>query len=616
MPNIQDIEVKEQVRQATDIVELIGSYLPLERVGRLYKALCPWHPDTRPSLTVNPDRQSFRCWVCQDGGDAFSFVMKMESLEFRDALKLLAERAGIQLPKAGRQLLAEPSSDKPLWYRALGWAEEQFHRYLLQAAEAEPARRYLADRGISDASIQRFRLGFSPPGEWDWLLRRARSTEFSPAVLERVGLVIPRTQGPGHYDRFRGRVLFSIRDVRSRTIAFGGRVLPELARSDDPKYINSPETPLFSKSNELYGLDFAKSASTGDKSIIVVEGYTDCIMAHQHGVENVVAVLGTALTEKHIPLLRRYADAAVLVLDGDEAGRRRSSEVLEIFVAEQFDLRILTLPQDLDPCDFIATHGSARFRKLVSEAVDAIEHRIRLATEGMVASTQTHRANEAIEQILATLANAQPRGRTSPAALAIRQQQVLTRLAREFHVPEEHLRRRVAELRRRDRPARRLDNSAVRAASAPHIALPAWERELLVVALTSADAFEQLAAQIDPEEVQHPLARDVYRSCFALDRAGRTVDLQSLLLCYDDERVKCLLVQLDEEAGAKRQSEPAQRVGDLVQAIRNRQREAEVQNHRARLSNGNLTQEQEVETLSILFAQLRSRQAGSAPTEG
>jgi DNA primase len=346
-------------------------------------------------------------------------------------------------------------------------------------------------------------------------------------------------------------------------------------------------------------------------------------MAHQQGVENVVAVLGTALTEKHIPLLRRYADSAVLVLDGDEAGRRRSSEVLEIFVAQQFDLRILTLPQDLDPCDFIATHGSARFRELVSEAVDAIEHRIRLATEGLsvktmqtVASPQTHRANEAIEQILATLAKAQPAGRTTPAAMAIRQQQVLARLAREFHVPEDHLRRRMAELRRGGRPPRRVDSAEGRPAPAPHIKLPAWERELLVLVLTSADAFSQLAAHVDPGDVAHELTRDIYEHCLGLEQTGREVTLQSLLLGYDDISVKSLLVELDEEAAAKRESEVVQRIGDLVREIRKRRHEAEVQNHRSRLLTGNLSQEQEVQTLTTLFDQLRSRQAGSAPTEG
>jgi DNA primase len=622
-----NMEVKEQVRQATDIVELVGSYLPLERSGRVFKALCPWHDDSRPSLQINPDRQSYKCWVCNVGGDVFSFVMKMDGLEFPEALKLLAERAGIHLSKQGRGGQGGPDADKERCYQALAWAEEQFHRYLIEAADAEPARKYLRDRSISEQSVRRFRLGFSPPGAWDWLLERGRSTGYSPSLLERVGLVIPRPQGPGHYDRFRGRLLFSIHDPRGRSIAFGGRVLPGWARADDPKYINSPETPLFSKSNELYGLDLAREAITREKTAIVMEGYTDCIMAHQHGVENVVAVLGTALTERHVPLLRRYADSVMLVLDGDEAGRKRASEVLEIFVSQQLDLRILTLPRDADPCDFIASHGSdggAKFRELLGGAVDAIEHRIRLATEGMVATSETHRANTAIEQILSTLATAQRSGRTTPAALVLRQQQVLARLAREFHVPEEALRARLAELRRHKAPSRSgpppgHGTVAPSAEAAREKVLPqlsAWERELLELLLTAPDVIERMASDVMPEDIEHPLAQNIFAMCLELKRAGRPFGFESLLLSFDDLESKSLLVRLDEESRAKRQSDVAQRVSDLLQAVRRRRFQEQERKDRALLASGHLSQQQELESLSNYFAQLRNRQAGSAPTDG
>jgi hypothetical protein len=200
--------------------------------------------------------------------------------------------------------------------------------------------------------------------------------------------------------------------------------------------------------------------------------------------------------------------------------------------------------------------------------------------------------------------------------MAIRQQQILARLAREFHVPEEHLRGRMAELRRGGRRPRTVDNPQEGARPAAQIKLPAWERELLVLALTSADAFDKLAAQIDPTDVEHPLARDIYQSCLAMDRAGANVEFGSLLLRYDDVRVKSLLIHLDEEACAKEHSDVSQRIGDLVREVRNREREAQVQSHRSRLLKGNLSQEQEVEALSSLFAQLKSRQAGSAPTDG
>ena len=352
-------DVKERIRQAIDIVELVGSYLPLRREGRGYKALCPWHDDTRPSLQVNPERQSFKCWVCDLGGDIFSFTMKMENVDFPAALAMLAERAGIQLePSRGGPKSAGEVDEKQLLYHAVAWAEEQFHRYLQQAAEAEPARQYLAERKITSESVNRFRLGFSP-NRWDWLIKQSLNNDISAKTLEAVGLIVRRQDGPGHYDRFRGRAMFPIRDVQGRPVAFGGRILPQFAEENPAKYINSPESPLFSKSSMLYALDSARDEMGRSRNAVVMEGYTDTIVARQFGFDNTVAVLGTALGERHIRLLRRFADSITLVLDGDEAGQHRANEILGLFVAEQIDLRIVTLPDDLGSSRFFA-HARSR----------------------------------------------------------------------------------------------------------------------------------------------------------------------------------------------------------------------------------------------------------------
>ncbi len=381
MSSAQAYDIKERVRQAVDIVELVGSYLQLRREGRNYKALCPWHDDTRPSLHVNPERQSFKCWVCDIGGDIFSFVMKMENVEFPEALAMLAERAGIAL-KPSRGGKSADTDEKRALYQAMAWAEERFHKCLLSAPEAEPARRYLADRQISADSIERFRLGYAPD-RWDWLIKQALSTEITTKVLETVGLIIRKDGGGGHYDRFRGRVLFPIRDVQGRPVALGGRILPQAAAeaaaapaATGAKYINSPETPLFSKSSMLYGMDSARDAIARTKVSVIMEGYTDTIVARQFGFDNTVAVLGTALGEGHIRLLRRFADSITLVLDGDEAGQRRANEILGLFVAEQVDLRIVTLPDGLDPADFLLQRGAEAFRQFLDGAVDAVEHKL------------------------------------------------------------------------------------------------------------------------------------------------------------------------------------------------------------------------------------------------
>ena len=247
----------------------------------------------------------------------------------------------------------------------MAWAEEQFHQCLLRSPEAEPARRYLADRGITT----RERREVSPRLRAERVGLAAQARRATAAIVRRPcwsasTALVGKRDGGGYYDRFRGRLMFSIRDVRSRPIAFGGRVLPEFARDDDAKYVNSRETPLFNKSSQLYALDLARDGIAQEKGVLVMEGYTDVIMAHQHGVNHAVAVLGTALGEKHVPLVRRFTDSITLVLDGDAAGQSRTMGILDnllaLFVAHEIDLKILTLPEGADPCDVIRSHGSER----------------------------------------------------------------------------------------------------------------------------------------------------------------------------------------------------------------------------------------------------------------
>ena len=362
-------DLVEQIRQATDIVDLVRSYVSeIRRDGRGYKALCPWHNDTRPSLQINSERQSWKCWVCDLGGDVFSFVMQKEDMGFREALELLAERANIELqPRSPDR--PNPAEDKNTLYAAMAWAEGQFHECLLCSPEGQVAREYLRERDVSDESIAKFHIGFSP-NEWTWLIDKAKITPFSPAVLEAAGLSLRSPKSGWPYDRFRGRVLFSIRDRQRRPIALGGRVLPQFADDRTPKYINSLETPLFSKSNQLYGLDVARDAIAKSRQVLVMEGHTDVVAAHQFGLQNAVAVLGTAIGERHLQLLRGLADTVVLVLDGDEFGRKQANEALELFVAQQIDLKILTLPDGLDPADYLAQHGRQAMEMLITRAVD------------------------------------------------------------------------------------------------------------------------------------------------------------------------------------------------------------------------------------------------------
>jgi DNA primase len=582
-------DAKEQVRQAIDIVDLVGGYIQLRRQGRNFVGLCPWHDDSRPSLNVNPDRQSWKCWVCDVGGDVFSFVMKAEGLEFRETLELLAEKAGITLRQQGQgghddpHESSSPANDKRVLLRVIAWAEEQFHHCLVDSAEGEPGRKYLAERGISPESIRRFHLGYAPQS-WSWLRDRIRATQWPAALLERLGLLRRKELGGEHYDWFRGRVMFSIRDARSRPIAFGGRVLPQLAGERDTKYINSPETPLFSKSRELYGLDMAREAIGHEHNVVVMEGYTDCIMAHQNGLSNVVAVLGTALGEGHLHLLRRFTDSITLVLDGDDAGRRRTNEIIDallaLFVKNQVDLRILTLPEGLDPCDFIATHGSKAFRKLLRTAVDALEHKFLSVTQGLDISTDTHRSALAVEQVLASLAQLRSVASSSAtSAVILREQQMLGRVARQFRLPEEQLRTRLVALRRAAKPRQSSPQSPEPAAAPKQPVrladLTACDRLLLDVVLSEPQSIPRIESLIGVGEIESPVVRQIYVTCLRISHAGVSPDFQRLVAEFDDPAHKSLLVDLVEFSSDKPPAESGRLLEDLLAAFQRRQQQSD-----------------------------------------
>ncbi|HCK42235.1 MAG TPA: DNA primase [Planctomycetaceae bacterium] len=602
MPLTDLQDAKEQVRQAIDIVDLANGYMALRRQGRGYVAVCPWHDDTRPSLQVNPDRQSFKCWVCNIGGDIFSFIMRMEGLDFREALEMLADRAGIELAPAKRHSGQSSEFERRNLLRAVAWAEEQFHRCLIKDPEAEAARNYLTSRGIQQETTEKFQLGFAP-NRWDWLLEQSQVTDLSPAVLERVGLVARRQNGPGFYDRFRGRLIFPIRDTRSRPIAFGGRILPGMGNKDsdrtEAKYINSPETPLFNKSSQLYALDLAKDGIAQQKCIVIMEGYTDVIMAHQHGIDHAVAVLGTALGDKHVPLLRRFTDSITLVLDGDDAGQSRTMQILDellaLFVAQEIDLRILTLPQGADPCDVIASQGSESFRQLLSTAVDALEHKITAVTKGLVLDSDkvhgsqvpgTHASAQAVEEILGTLVRAFPKASSATSVSLVREQQVMSRISRQFGITEETIRTRLGA-KRRDLAAKQRKTSVSRShemksVSEHHISdesfssqpLLAWDKELIELLLHHPQVVTHLADKLAPEKIQNVFCRNLYDNALRMMESGQTATYEQLMLLTDDVHEKNLLVECDETGKNKAVKDAMWSANDLIERLNEQELES------------------------------------------
>lgn len=615
-------DAKEQIRQKVDIVDLVGSSISLKRSGRGYAGLCPWHDDSKPSLQVNPDRQTWKCWVCDIGGDIFSFVMQQERCDFVQALKMLAERAGVNLDE-GKKKRIEPGSpdDKNILYQCCEWAAKQFHEYLLRSEAAEVARSYIEERAITPESVEKFKIGFAPE-QWSFLIDRAKTTPYSPAVLDACGLVSKNEEKGRTYDRFRGRVMFPIRDPQGRTIAFGGRVIPKLAAEDAAKYINSPETKLYSKSEQLYALDIARNATQGDRhSITVVEGYTDVIMCHQYGVSNVVAVLGTALTERHIPRLR-FADTITLVLDGDEAGQRRTNEIVDTFVAANMNLRILTLPDEFDPAEFLVEKGSDAFRELMNGAVDALEHKIRVATRGIDLVRETHKANQALEVILATISRGLPQGTVDTTAL--RANQLLSRLAREFRLDLADVRERFQQLRKNvtaklpSRPAAADPANAV-GKSYKLAELSPRESELLELFVLHPELAPTALSDISEDDLAAEAARLLFRTYRQLEEAGESLEFQVVLAQIEEPSLKNLLVQLDEVAtrkSAKAIHDPPTRMRAVIRSFQQHHVQRQLRETEAKLEQNHFNPEEQVDVLKSMIAAQRRQQGIIAPTEG
>lgn len=388
----------EEIKERLDIVDVISAYVPLRKAGRSYKGLCPFHQEKTPSFVVFPETGTWRCFgACGTGGDVFSFIMKRENLDFREALELLAQKAGVSLepPDAGRSQ-QEQYLDR---LREINQAAAvYFHNLLRNSPQAQVARNYLARRGLDDATIDFFQMGYALDS-WDALMRHLLDRNYALEDLVAAGLIIARERDDGsvsHYDRFRDRVLVPIRDVRGRVIGFGGRVL---AADQQPKYLNTPQTPLFDKSSVLFALDAARQSIRARGKAIIVEGYMDVLAAHQFGENNVVASMGTALTEQQLRALKRYTDTFILALDADTAGQaatlRGVSQAREALDREWVptisatgllrhesrlaaELRIMTLPEGQDPDDVIRS-DPALWQKLVDDALPVVEYFFELA---------------------------------------------------------------------------------------------------------------------------------------------------------------------------------------------------------------------------------------------
>lgn len=361
-------EIINDVRQSNDIVDVISQYVHLKRSGRNFFGLCPFHNEKSPSFSVSPDKQIFHCFGCGVGGNVITFVSKIEGLNFVETVQMLAERANIQLPTLENSGDAQKEILKDKVYKVNEFTAEFYHQNLYKP-QAKIAQEYVKKRQLSNETLKSFRIGFS--GRFDELYQELKKQGFEEKEILESGLV--NKNGRGQYiDRYRNRLMFPICDVRGRVIAFGGRVLDD----SKPKYINSPENIVYSKGRHLFGLNVAKKGDT--KKLLIVEGYMDVISLHQRGITNVVAPLGTALTEQQGWLLRKNTEQIILSFDSDEAGLQAKLRALEILQNMGCDLRVLQMEGAKDPDEYILKYGNARFQALVEKALSVIEFKVKI----------------------------------------------------------------------------------------------------------------------------------------------------------------------------------------------------------------------------------------------
>jgi DNA primase len=405
--------VIDDIKQRLDIVQVVSEYTKLQKSGRNYKASCPFHSEKTPSFFVFPERQSWHCFgACGTGGDIFSFIMKKEGVEFGQALQLLANKAGVPLVAPTTPERQTQNKERERLFEINEAAAEYYHHLLLNASAGKPARDYVAQRGLSAETIANFQLGFAPEG-WDTLKQYFKGKGYGETELLAAGLLVERDD-KNSYDRFRNRLIFPIRNIQGKVIGFGGRALDDSL----PKYLNSPQTPVFDKSNSLYGIDRAKTAIRKKDQAVIVEGYMDALTAHQHGYDNVVASMGTAMTDKQLTILKNLTRNLILALDADTAGEEavsRSGEMVDKMLpvppsfygwvkyedAHNAEVKILVLPKGKDPDELIAEDASL-WQKLIMDARPMIDFIFENVT-AKVDLTSARDKSSAVERLMPLL---------------------------------------------------------------------------------------------------------------------------------------------------------------------------------------------------------------------
>lgn len=493
----------EEVRQRADLVEIVAEHTRLKRAGRTFRGPCPLHGGEGPNFSVDPAKNLFKCFTCGEAGDVFSFPMKMLGMDFLDAVRFVAERAGVEIPEGtGDRPREDPNA--PL-YEANAFAADWFRRQLLEEA-GKRARQYLEGRGIDAGAAEKFGLGWAPES-WSAFSDTARRQGIASEVLLALGLAKQPTRGRDPYDAFRGRLIFPIEDLGGRVVGFGGRVIGEV-EEHVPKYLNSPESEIYHKGDVLYGLCWSRGAIRRAEGALVVEGYMDYVTLAAHGVENVVAPLGTAMTTQQAELLARYTKRVTLLYDSDTAGLKATFRSGDELLRAGAEVLVATLPQGEDPDSLVRARGEKALQGYLRDAVDVLERKIQILERrdqfGSIAGVR-----RAVDALLPTV---------RAASDEVLRGVYVTRIAERTGVPRETIEREVAQAAEREAVRReavqRRDRAQQRRAEefTPRVAPAASrpERIVLLLLLRDESMLERAARDLSPDDFSDPRYRTIY----------------------------------------------------------------------------------------------------------
>jgi DNA primase len=518
-------DVINQIKDRIDIVDIVGQHVSLTRAGQNLKGLCPFHQEKSPSFTVSPSRQIFHCFGCGAGGNVFTFLIRITGASFPETVRDLGRRVGIEVQEQAAD--SGPPQQTNRTEQVNQAASRWFHENLRDERLGAEAREYLCGRGIQQATIDRFGIGVAP-AEWDGLLKAMGKQGLAPQDLASAGLVIARDSGTGYYDRFRGRVMLTITDLRKRVVGFGGRVLGD----GTPKYLNSPDTPLFKKGQTLFALDVAREAIARTKTVIVVEGYFDVIALHQAGLTHTVATLGTALTPEHVQVLRRFASKVILLFDPDAAGVRAALRGLDLFVNSGLGVKVVTLPAGEDPDTYVRKEGPEAFGRLEQQAPSLLDFALEQSLKSAEGTTIEGRIRS-VDEILRILQKSEH---------PIEREERIRLVAERFGINQQRLIDRYPALRDKSRPGSPGPKPVLPQAAASK---GAPEERDLVYLLLHGQLTPPDVRKLRPEAFSIPACRKIVEQALAnLEQDGRVGIRRVLDSVVDDPECGSLATEL------------------------------------------------------------------------